>query len=95
MRLEIVFTPKAKETFLYTTLQIKEKWGLKSANNFVARSHEVFKTISLQPFIFKTYSDMNIRKGLITKQTSFLYRVLDDKIEILVIWDNRQEPAFK
>ena len=95
MSLDIVFTPKGKETFLYTTLQIKNKWGLKTANDFVSRSHEVFKNISLQPLIFKSYSDLDIRKGLITKHTSFLYRVLNDKIEILIIWDNRQEPIFK
>lgn len=94
MSLTIVFTPKAKETLLYTTLQIKNKWGLKSAKDFVKRSNQVFKSISLQPFIFKSFSDLDVRQGIITKQTSFLYRVSDDKIEILFIWDNRQEPLF-
>ncbi len=75
MSLTVVFTPKAKQSFLYTTLQTKEKWGLKSATNFVKRSNQVFKSISIQPFIFKPFSDLDVRKGIITKQTSFLYRV--------------------
>ena len=92
MTLLIVFTPKAKETFLLTGLLIKEKWGEVAANDFVERSRKVFNTISLQPYIFKSFMDLNVRKGFITKQTSFVYRVHSNQIEILFIWDNRQEP---
>ena len=41
MTLLIVFTPKAKETFLLTGLLIKEKWGEVAANDFVERSRKV------------------------------------------------------
>ena len=35
-----------------------------------------------------------VRKAIITKQTSVLYKVNKTHIEILFFWDNRQEPVF-
>jgi plasmid stabilization system protein ParE len=94
MSLKIVFTPKGKETFLLTVQFIKEIWGAFAANDFLKRSLKVFNTVSLQPYIFKAFLDLDVRKGFITKQTSFIYRVKSDQIEILFIWDNRQKPTF-
>jgi cytochrome c oxidase subunit IV len=59
---------------------------------------KVYKTLFLAseiPYMFKafTLSD-NIRVGLISKQTSFFYRVQENEIIILLFWDNRQEPMF-
>jgi len=92
MKLEIILTPKAKDTFLATILFIKLKWGNKSAEKFVEKTYAVMDTIAQQPYLFKAYQDNNVRKGLITKHTSVVYRVLHDRIEILFFWDNRQEP---
>jgi len=92
MKLEIILTPKAKETFLATILLIKFKWGDKSAEKFVERTYTVLDTIAQQPFLYKAYQGNDVRKGLITKHTSLVYRVVHDRIEVLFFWDNRQEP---
>jgi plasmid stabilization system protein ParE len=93
MKLEIVFTPTGKETFLSITSFINQKWGDKSAEKFVEKAYKVLDTISGQPHLFKAYQENDVRKGLISKQTSVVYRVLNDRIEVLFFWDNRQEPA--
>lgn len=94
MKLQIIITPKAKDTFLATILLIKLKWGDNAAEKFVERTYSVLDTIAQQPFIFKAYRGNNVRKGFITKHTSVVYRVLNDRIEVLFFWDNRQEPVF-
>ena len=94
MKLEVVLTPRAKETFIATILQIKDKWGDNSANKFVENAYNVLDTIAQQPFLFKAYQEENVRKAFITKQTSLIYRVTTDRIEVLFFWDNRQEPIF-
>ena len=94
MKLEIILTPKAKDTFLATILFIKLKWGEKSAEKFVEKTYEVLDTIAQQPYLFKAYQENNVRKGLITKQTSVIYRVFSDRIDILFFWDNRQDPVI-
>ena len=94
MKLTVVLTPRAKETFIATILQIKHKWGDQSADKFVERAYEVLDTLAQQPYLFKTYQDENVRKAFITKQTSLVYRVTFDRIEVLFFWDNRQEPVL-
>lgn len=94
MKLEIILTPKAKDTFLATILFIKLKWGEKSAEKFVERTYEVLDTIAQQPYLFKAYQENDLRKGLITKQTSVIYRVFSDRIDVLFFWDNRQDPVI-
>jgi len=36
----------------------------------------------------------SVRKGFISKQTSFFYEIHENEIIILFFWDNRQEPMF-
>jgi plasmid stabilization system protein ParE len=67
--------------------------GGSSAEKFVERTYKVLDTISQQPYIFKAYQEKDVRKGLITKHTSVVYRVVNDRIEVLFFWDNRQEPV--
>lgn len=47
--------------------------------------------------MFKESSfEVNVRIGLITKQTSIFYRVNNNSIHILFFWNNLQEPiVFK
>ncbi len=92
MKLEIIFTAKAKDSLLATILFIQGEWGYKSAEKFTLKVYKTLDTIAQQPLIFKAYQNANVRKGIITKQTSVIYRVLHDKIEVLFFWDNRQEP---
>ena len=95
MKLEIILTPNAEDTFLSIVSFIQEKWGVASAEKFIETTSKVLNNISQQPFIFKAYQDKDVRKGLITKQTSVVYRVLHDRIEVLFFWDNRQEPIIE
>jgi plasmid stabilization system protein ParE len=94
MKLEIVLTPRAKETLISIVSFIQLKWGNKSAEKFVERTYRVLDTVAQQPYIFKVYQVNNVRKGLITKHTSVIYRVLDDRLEVLFFWDNRQDPVI-
>jgi len=94
MKLEIILTPNGKETLLATVLFIKNKWGDKTAEKFVENTYRVLDTIAQQPYLFKAYQGNDVRKGLINKHTSVVYRVLQNRIEVLFFWDNRQEPII-
>ena len=94
MSYEIVLTPNANDTLQSIVSFIRLKWGDGSALKFVERTYRVLDTIAQQPYIFKAYQETNIRKGFITKHTSVVYRILNDRIEVLFFWDNRQEPVI-
>ena len=95
MALKIVFSNDGIETLLSTTNFIENKWGSKQAYKFLERAYKILFLASLNPYMYKAFrlSD-NIRVGLISKQTSFFYRILENEIIILFFWDNRQEPMF-
>lgn len=95
MSLEIIFTPKAKDSYLSVTTFIQSNWGDRSAKNFVDKTYKLLNLIVKQPYLFKAYQENDVRIGLITKQTSVVYRVHNDRIEVLFFWDNRQEPAIE
>lgn len=93
MARKIVWTPTAREIYIYILGYLDEFCGQKYVNNFVARSNQIFKLISLNPQLFENiYEALYVRKGILHKNCSFLYRFTEDRIELLVFWDSRQEP---
>jgi len=95
MSLPIVFSPTAEHTLLSVTRFIKEKWGKKASDKFKIKVDKTLRILQEQPFIFKaSILAPEIRKGIISKQTSFIYQVHSDRIEIHFFIDNRQDPIL-
>lgn len=94
MNLAITWTPEAQETFDYTINQIETKWGIASAEKFVQVAHKIIGTIATHPYMFTASFASNVRKAVITKQTSVFYEVHTAHITILFFWDNRQDPIL-
>lgn len=95
MTLPIFWNIEAQITFDAIVEYIESVWGEKEVANFFHQTQRVLKSISKQPYIFKASEiNQNIRKGLISKQTSLFYQVEKNRIIILYFWDNRQEPIF-
>jgi plasmid stabilization system protein ParE len=95
MNSEIIFTPRARDTFLSIISFIQSEWGDRSAEKFVEKTYKTLNTVASQPYLFKEYHGNDVRIGLITRQTSVVYRIRHDRIEVLFFWDNRQEPAIE
>jgi plasmid stabilization system protein ParE len=95
MALRVVFTDDAIETLQSTARFIQNKWGVRQAEKFLDRAYRVVFLVSENPYMNKAFrSSDNTRVGLVSKQTSFIYRVQENEIIILFFWDNRQEPFF-
>lgn len=98
MSLTIFYTPLSKETLLSVFNFIEEKFGARSAQDFITKANKTIKTIktiSTQPYIFKASPiSKNVRIAFISKQTSLFYQVTDRSINLLFFWDNRQEPSL-
>ena len=94
MSLAIVWTDDAQETFDYIVNFIEYKWGQASAEKFVKTAHKSINAISAQPYLYIASISSNVRKAVITKQTSMFYEVHDTHVTVLFFWDNRQEPIL-
>jgi plasmid stabilization system protein ParE len=94
MSLAIAWTDEAQETFEHTINQIESNWGASSAQKFVQAAHKIINNISIHPYLFNASFSTNIRKVVISKQTSMFYEVHTAHITILFFWDNRQDPIL-
>ena len=93
MSYKIFWTSQAYLDFSQIVRFIKETWGKKSAEEFIVQIDEIVSLLSKFPFIGKIiYLQKHIRAFVISKQTALIYRIKNEKITILNLFDNRQSP---
>ncbi|MEN0056339.1 MAG: type II toxin-antitoxin system RelE/ParE family toxin [Mucilaginibacter sp.] len=90
---EIVWTPKAVETFSKRITYLEEHWSEKEIFKFTTRVNEYLETLKTQPLMFrKSIRLKHTHIGVIVKQVSLVYRIKprSKKIELIAFIDNRQ-----
>ena len=93
MKKSVFWTPHAEDTFREIVDYLRKEWNENISDNFVEKTHSVLELTSSFPNIYKQIDkSRNIRKGLVTKNISFFYRVKRETLEILYFWDNRRNP---
>lgn len=89
----VLLTSHAKADLDSVTLYLFENWGLPVLENFLALYEAKIAIIAQYPtrypFIFKT---SGLRKAVLTKHNIILYREKKDHIEIISVFDTRQDP---
>ncbi|CAG5008085.1 hypothetical protein DYBT9275_04190 [Dyadobacter sp. CECT 9275] len=75
---------------------LEENWDGTVIRDFVLRTEKVILLISEHPEMFRQISESNtIREAVITKHNLLLYKVFNNKIVLLAIFDTRQHPRKK
>ncbi len=91
--MKIIWTPDAVETFKQNVSYLTEEWNDVVVETFIAKTEEVIATISTHPLLYPTtLKGTGIHKCLVVKQISLYYRILDDRIDLLLFWNNYQNP---
>ncbi|WP_426326923.1 type II toxin-antitoxin system RelE/ParE family toxin [Pedobacter sp. R-06] len=95
MALTVSFSEEAYETLLGIGMFIEEIWGYDYAEKFIHSVYKKIDLIAIQPFIYEPILlNSQVRKGVVSKYTSFYYRVYQEEIRILFFFDNRQDPLI-
>ncbi len=90
---QIIWSPSAENDFGNILDYLDRNWGKKVASNFVDLSENLLNHISNNPRQFPIiYKRKKVRKCVITKHNSLFYRDGKTNIEILRIYDTRQDP---
>ncbi|NPA37421.1 MAG: type II toxin-antitoxin system RelE/ParE family toxin [Chlorobi bacterium] len=70
-----------------------EKWGGKVVNDFIEILDHILNQLIINPKQFPVINKQTkIRKCVITKHNSLYYHIRQNTIEILRIYDSRQDP---
>lgn len=89
----IIWSPRAKITYTSILEYLYEEWTIKELQAFIDRTEEVIKYINDNPSLYVYSKEGDAHKCVVVKQVSLFYRVKANYIELLVFWDNRQNPA--
>ena len=93
MNREIIWSPAAEKDFEIILDYLIERWSENVVSKFINKVDDNINLICEDPKIFSVINkEMKIRKSVITKQNTLFYREIDGKIEIVRLFDTRQEP---
>ena len=93
-KLNVYLSPLA-ESKLETLLDyLVSEWSQKSKKKFLKKLEEKINQIATQPNSCPESKEFpGLFKGVVEKHTSIFYRIHNDGIEIITIFDNRQNPS--
>lgn len=90
---QVIWSPLAKKDLNETLEYINNNWSFRAVNKFINRIDESIKLITDNYLLFPLISkEKNIRKCVVSKHISVYYRYKQGKIEIIRLFDSRQDP---
>ncbi|HEU5290012.1 MAG TPA: type II toxin-antitoxin system RelE/ParE family toxin [Cyclobacteriaceae bacterium] len=92
--MQVFVTARAEKNFDSIVDHIKDKWGDKTAKEFIQKVDEIFKLLKAYPLMGQVENN-DIRGFQLSRQTRVLYRIRENKIIILAFFDVRQDPNKK
>ncbi|HBQ58229.1 MAG TPA: type II toxin-antitoxin system RelE/ParE family toxin [Balneolaceae bacterium] len=91
--MKVYLSPLAEYKFEKLLEYLEFEWGNSVKKNYLKLFEQKSDVISEFPYSNpKIQGFDNVLRCVITVQSSFYYRVLDDEIEIITTTDNRQNP---
>jgi len=74
-------------------LYLEENWTQRELKKFAKLLDKQIKLIQSNPFLFeKSDKSIDVRRAVLNKQITIYYRVRFSEIQILTLFDNRQNP---
>lgn len=95
MMYQVYWTDFAKEDYANILNFLQSDYGVDTALKFLDKTEKIVTQIERFPFSFPTSSlNVRIRRAVINKNTSLVYKVNGSDIDILFFWDNRMKESF-
>lgn len=93
--MQVFLSERAESKLLKLSKYLLKECNLRTRDNFISKLDDKIKQISIQPDSCPKSSEFNnLYKCVVTKQTTFYYRIIvkQKEIEIITIFDTRQNP---
>ncbi len=93
MAFEVTWTTHAIEDYKKVITYLKDEWSVDITLGFIDKVQQRLDRLSVFPFSgIISKKDKSIRSIVLIKHNRLYYRIKDDKIEVLNIFDTRQNP---
>jgi plasmid stabilization system protein ParE len=93
MKREIRLSKRAMRKLDNLLVYLEEEWSTKVKHEFVLKLDKSLKQIQKLPASFPESEKIKgLRKCVVTKQTTLFYKYSETTIDVITIFDNRQNP---
>lgn len=93
MKREIRLSKRAMRKLDSLLVYLDEEWSTKVKKEFVLKLDKSLKQIQKRPDSFSESEKIRgLRKCVVTKQTTLFYKYSETTIDVITIFDNRQNP---
>ena len=90
---QIIWSPAAEKDAEQILDFINTKWSNRVAAKFLNKLDDSIRLISEAPKLFPIIEEnLGIHKCVVTKQNSLFYRISNETIEIIRLFDTRKNP---
>ena len=90
---KLIWSDEALNNLKSIIVYLENRWSDKEIRKFVQLLDKQLKLIKVNPFIFAESNKSNgLRKSVLSRQTTIYYRIIEDEIRIVTLFDNRQNP---
>ena len=89
---EIVWTRQAEIRFLEVSEYLISEWSFKELQDFYFALEKNLDALVAYPYSFRISSGNANREALITRHNLLVYKVENNQIILLTIWDTRMNP---
>ncbi|MDB4904016.1 MAG: plasmid stabilization protein [Mucilaginibacter sp.] len=89
----VIWSPTSRLTYYHILEYLIENWTFRELEAFIDRTEEVINHICNNPMLYPYSNESDSYRCVLVKQVSLFYRIKVNTVELLVFWDNRQDPA--
>jgi len=93
MKKKVIWSPTARKSLRRTSNFVSELWNEQIKTEFLIQLNFCIEQIQTNPELAPTFEDSEVRKLVIHKSVSLFYLNLPEHLKILLVWDNRENPA--
>ncbi len=94
MSKKVLWSPLAESDFRFSLFYLESNWNNAVVNQYLNKIDHLVNQITTNPEQFPLVNNKKkIRKCVVTKHNTIFYREKNDVIEILRIFDTRQNPT--
>ncbi|MCF8298422.1 MAG: type II toxin-antitoxin system RelE/ParE family toxin [Saprospiraceae bacterium] len=91
-KFKVFLSPIAEKKLEILLNYIAKEWDVEAKNKYITEFKRTLGQVSSFPKSCpESLSIKGLRKCIVTKQSSFFYRIKNSEIEIITIFDNRQD----
>lgn len=93
MAAKVIWSPTAESDLELVVVYLNTNWSKTVVNKFINKVEDTVTLIAEDPTLFPLInSNLNIRKCVLTNQNTIFYRATDSQVEIVRLFDTRQDP---